>query len=370
MISSQPVGPNQVAVVPRQGTDPLVAVTARQTDELVLGPPWDIPRRLGVGDMPNGVIAAGSYLYTANFGTGNVSIFDRNTLAWAQTLVAGHEPSLFAANPETGDVYLSLHGANKIVRLHDLYVAEEYSDIPAPYGLALDPASQRLYVANRGAIHTVTVLDLTTGRVIGAIAIGAEPFVLAVNPDTGHLFVACGDRVKVYRTADWSLVTTILVPPGAEEGMAVDTARDRVYVTSRDGDALTVIQDAAPPLVLFTSNRDGNTEIYSMLPDGREQTRLTTTADSGEGDAAGSPDGRWIAYSRVEPDGKSKLWLMSRDGHNPHSIAPGSGQDSHPTWSADGARLAFARYEGGNARHLHAAADRWHRDAPHPRSIG
>jgi hypothetical protein len=81
--------------------------------------------------------------------------------------------------------------------------------------------------------------------------------------------------VKVYRTLDWAPVTTIPVPAGAEEGIAVDAGRDRVYVTSRDGDALTVIQDAAPPLVLFTSNRDGNTEIYRMLPDGREQVRLT-----------------------------------------------------------------------------------------------
>ena len=349
VISSQPAGPNQVAVVPRQGMDPLVAVTARQTDELLLGPPWDVPRRFGIGEMPDGVSVAGGYIYTANFGTDNVSIFDRNTLAWAQTLAVGHEPSLFAADPATGDVYLSLHGANKVARLHDLYIASEYSDIPTPYGLALDPVSRRLYVANRGAVHTVMVLDLTTGRVIGAIPIGAEPFVLAVNPDTGHLFVTCGNRVNVYRTADWSLVTTIPVPPGAEEGIAVDTTRDRVYVTSRDSDALTVIQDAAPPLVLFTSSRDGNTELYSMLPDGREQQRLTTTVNSGEGEAAGSPDGRWIAYSRVEPDGKSYLWLMSRDGHNPQPIATGSGQDSHPTWSADGARLAFARYEGGNA---------------------
>ena len=349
VISSQPAGPNQVAVVLRQGMDPLVAVTARQTDELLLGPPWDAPRRFGVGDMPDGVSVAGRYLYTANFGTDNVSIFDRNTLEWAQTLAVGREPSLFAADPATGDVYLSLHGANKIARLHELYLAEEYSDIPAPYGLALDPASRRLYVANRGTVHTVTVLDLTTGRVIGAIAVGAEPFVLAVNPDTGHLFVACGDRVKVYRTADWSLVTTIPVPPGAEEGITVDTVRDRVYVTSRDSDVLTVIQDAAPPLVLFTSSRDGNTEIYSMLPDGREQRRLTTTVNSSEGEAAGSPNGRWIAYSRVEPDGKSYLWLMSRDGHNSQPIALAAGQDSHPTWSADGTRLAFARYEGGNA---------------------
>ncbi len=348
-ISSQPAGPNQVAVVPRAGLDPLVAVTARQTDELVIGPPWDFPRRLAVGDMPDGVIAAGDYLYTANFGTDNVSIFDRNTLAWAQTLAVGREPSLFAADPETGDVYLSLHGANKIARLHDLYVASEYSDIPAPYGLALDPASRRLYVANRGTSHTVTVIDLAASRVMGAIAIGAEPFVLAVNPDTGHLFVACGDHVNVYRTVDWSLLTTIPVPPGAEEGITVDTVRDRVYVASRDSDALTVIQDAAPPRVLFTSDRDGNTELYSMLPDGREQRRLTTSVGSGEGDATGSPDGRWIAYSRVEADGKSYLWLMNRDGHNARPIALSTGQDSHPTWSPDGALLAFARYEGGNA---------------------
>ena len=192
VISSQPAGPNQVAIVPRQGMDPLVAVTACQTDELVLIAPWGIHRRFGVGDMPDGVIAAGNYIYTANFGTDNVSIFNRNTLEGAGTLAVGHEPSLFAADPETGDVYLSLHGGNKIARLHDLYIASEYTDIPAPYGLALDPASRRLYVANRGPNQKVTVIDLTTGSVIGAIAIGVEPFVLAVNPDTGHLLVVRG----------------------------------------------------------------------------------------------------------------------------------------------------------------------------------
>jgi TolB protein len=348
-ISAQPAGPNQVAVVPMQGMEPLVAVTARQTDELVLVAPWGIHRRFNVGDMPDGVTAAGRYIYAANFGTDNVSIFDRNTLEEAGMLAVGHEPSLLAADPETGDVYLSLHGANRIARIHDLYIASEHTDIPAPYGLALDPASRRLYVANRGDAHKVTVLDLTTGRLLGAIDVGTEPFVLAVNPNTGHLFVACGGDVRVYRTADWALVATIPVPAGAEEGIAVDTARDRVYVTSRGSDVLTVIQDAAPPLVLFTSDRDGNSEIYSMLPDGREQRRLTTTADSGEGDATGSPDGRWIAYSRVEANGTSHLWLMSRDGHNPRLITPGAGQDSHPTWSTDGTRLAFARYDGGNA---------------------
>ena len=104
-----------------------------------------------------------------------------------------------------------------------------------------------------------------------------------------------------------------------------------VYVTSRDSDKSTVIQATCASVGAHASDpRDGNTELYSMLPDGREQKRLTTTADSGEANATGSPDGRWIAYNRVEPDGKSNLWLMSRDGQNPRHVAPGAGQDSHP----------------------------------------
>ena len=48
-ISAEPAGPNQVAFVPMQGMDPLVAVTARQTDELILvarlGHPPPVHRR-------------------------------------------------------------------------------------------------------------------------------------------------------------------------------------------------------------------------------------------------------------------------------------------------------------------------------------
>lgn len=346
-LDTQAAGPNAVAIVSQPSLGPLVAVTDRQTDEALLIAPWGIHRRYSVGDMPDGVIGQGRYLYVANFGSDSVSIFDLNTLNFVSTLGVGHEPALFAGDPDTNDVYLSLHGSDKVARLHDAYVASEYSDIPAPYGLAFDPVNRRLYVASRGVHHKVTVIDVPTGRVIGAIDVGAEPFVLAVNPDTGHLFVACGGRVKVYRTRDWAPVATIPASAGAEEGIAVDAASDRVYVTSRDSDALTVIQDAAPPLVLFASDRDRNSEIYSMLPDGREQARLTFTGDIGENDAAGSPDGRWIAFTRLAPEG-TELWVMSRDGLNARRLTTGSGQNLHPTWSPDGTHLAFARFEAGN----------------------
>ena len=98
-------------------------------------------------------------------------------------------------------------------------------------------------------------------------------------------------------------MTVIPLPVGAEEGIALDSARDKVYITSGDGNAITVIQDQGPAQVVFASNRDGNSDIYRMLPDGREQRRLTFTNDAYETSPVGSPNGRWIAMVRADASG-------------------------------------------------------------------
>ena len=344
---SPSTGPNGVtALLPSSR----IAVANRQTDDVAVVDrnTLGVVRRIPAGDMPDGVIVQGSFGYVANFGNDTVTVFDPVSLDVLHTLHVGHEPSLFAADAEAGDVYLSLHGSNQIARLHDGAVIGLYNGIQEPYGLAFDPASRRLYAANRGWAHTVTVIDVISGSVVGAIGVGKEPFVLAVNPNSGHLFVACGDEVKVYRTLDWAPVVNIPVPPGAEEGITLHNALNRVYVTSREGDTLTEIQDAAPPLVLFASNRDGKGEIYRMLPDGREQIRLTFTADAYETKPVGSFSGRWIAYERTDPGGTTHLWLMSRDSRNPRQLTFGSSYDYCPTWSGDGTRLAFTSNRDGN----------------------
>lgn len=235
--------PNGVA---RIGAAGRVAVALRDTSNA-----WVVDAETGVDVAtipanlwPAGVAVHDGYGYIANYGNDTITVFDPATLAATGTLYVGHEPSHFAVTPGE-DLFASMHGNGEIVRLRNGLVAGHFYGITAPYGLAYEPATGRLYIANRGPAHTVTVLDGGSGAVVGTIPIGQEPYVIALNPLTGHLFVACGNRVKVYRTSTYALVADIAVPAGAEEGIAFDPVTQRVYVTSRTGHALSAIQDVA-----------------------------------------------------------------------------------------------------------------------------
>ena len=66
-------------------------------------------------------------------------------------------------------------------------------------------------------------------------------------------------------------------------------------------------------LIAFNSQRDGNSEIYMMRPDGSHQTRLTQTPDMFEERPAWSPDGRYLLFSQSGSEwrGLAKLELSS-----------------------------------------------------------
>jgi len=183
-------------------------------------------------------------IYVANFGDGTVTVIDAATEAVSHTIpLVGHEPSHFAVDEAQGFAYLSLHGDGSVSYLRDGDRWNWRPGVPEAYGIAFDVSARRLYVGNRGSNHSVTVVEVDPNNVVGTFGVGNEPYMLGVNHSTGHLFVANRDSVQVRRTADTSLVTVLPLPVGAEEGLAVDSTRNRVYITSRDSDAVTVIQD-------------------------------------------------------------------------------------------------------------------------------
>jgi TolB protein len=82
--------------------------------------------------------------------------------------------------------------------------------------------------------------------------------------------------------------------------------------------------------LLFSSQRDGNVEIYVMNVDGSNQTRLTNNAARDE-QPAWSPDGTRIVFSSRR-SGRPQLYIMNADGTNVVRLTNSESNDFHPHW--------------------------------------
>jgi WD40-like Beta Propeller Repeat len=105
--------------------------------------------------------------------------------------------------------------------------------------------------------------------------------------------------------------------------------------------------------IAYTSDRDGNDEIYSARIDGYGETNLTNNPAVDQS-PAWSSDGSRLAFVS-DRDGRMDLWVMNWDGSDPHRVTSGdsSSGDAEPAWSPDGASIAFASSRpSGSAWHV------------------
>lgn len=100
------------------------------------------------------------------------------------------------------------------------------------------------------------------------------------------------------------------------------------------------------PLIEFASARDGNYEIYAMLSDGSQQTRVTNDPANDTSPAL-SPDGSRVVFVS-DRDGRRQIYLMNADGSGQANISNSQSEDYSPAWSPDGARIAFTSDRDGN----------------------
>jgi hypothetical protein len=98
---------------------------------------------------------------------------------------------------------------------------------------------------------------------------------------------------------------------------------------------------------VFTSDRDGDPDLYLMPSSGGNPTRLTDASGS-EGGAAWSPDGEWIAFDTDEA-GNPDVAVIRPDGGELTRLTSDEASDLAPAWSPDGARVSFASDRTGDS---------------------
>jgi Tol biopolymer transport system component len=101
--------------------------------------------------------------------------------------------------------------------------------------------------------------------------------------------------------------------------------------------------------VIFSSTRDGNSEIYEISVEGTGLKNLTSHPAQ-DSFPTYSPDGRAIAFvsDRDGPPLSQALWLMDVDGSNPQKLLELEGGIRSPDFSPDGKRIVF---EAGTPGH-------------------
>jgi Tol biopolymer transport system component len=259
-----------------------------------------------------------------------------------------------------------------------LWQAAAQSTVPGP-GLPGDISPRnRAYSSPHMSSAAALLPERARPASGGTIAAPGSPAQTAVEPDAERY----QDMVyQSYRDGNWEIYVSRYVNDiGSVSRLTTGEAYDGeprlnpgctrvVFSSDRDGnDELYTMdtsgnnvsrltwneaEDYAPSWsadglkIAFVSRRDGNDEIYSMRADGSALQRLTFTAEP-EFSPAFSPDGAHMAWVRAVDDQNGIIFLANPDGSRAHAISPSLRFVGDLAWSSDSTRLAFDYDSDGN----------------------
>jgi Tol biopolymer transport system component len=104
----------------------------------------------------------------------------------------------------------------------------------------------------------------------------------------------------------------------------------------------------------FSASQNNNSDIYLLNMDatlrhtGNGTIKRLTTDPATDFDPTWSPDGAHLAF-RSQRDGNDEIYVMNADGTCQTNLTKSLEGDWSPAWSPDGKRIAFARFFDSNA---------------------
>jgi YVTN family beta-propeller protein len=216
---------------------------------------------LGQGRAPGAVavLTTTKNIYVANTATNSVSVINADTLTTTTTIAVGPMPGQIATNARTNKVYVTFSGTPSdsksgvtVIDGNTLRVRTtiglSYSDqipAPGPYGVSVNPLTNRVYVATESG--KMIIIDGASDTIIAALSppVSLGLGSVAANPATNHVFIssASGNTLFVYDADEGRWLNTLYVGTGLSRGIAVNPLSGNVVVSNPAEDTVSVIHD-------------------------------------------------------------------------------------------------------------------------------
>jgi Tol biopolymer transport system component len=149
--------------------------------------------------------------------------------------------------------------------------------------------------------------------------------VLDLLPSGNFLFDARSSRQNL---KEYSIGSSNMIP----RWLTLGNSTDRQPAYSPAGDE-----------IVFSSNRSGNMEIWSVSRKPGSIPRRLTENPADDWDAAFSPDGRYVIWSSKR-SGNLEVWMANADGSAPRPVTHDGFAAQNPTMTKDGRWIVYASY--------------------------
>lgn len=182
-----------------------------------------------------------------------------------------------------------------------------------------------------------------SGLIVDALDQGIYRQISRISYPEGNVYKITNDLNDysgVNLTANSDSLVTVQVDSRSNIWVADSKKRDAITaVTSGNADyGRSGLCFTADGRILFSSNRDGNSNLHIMNRDGTNLRQITNDLPV-EAEPAVSPDGKFIVFSSNR-DRNFNIWRTDMDGNNATKLTSGV-SDNQPSYSPDGKWIVF-----------------------------